>query len=130
MCKGDVFKDMQCKENSEFKNMHDVQYCFRKIIISMFLSNNEILRVSGCKANESCIYEIRVINAYHLGIKVYDCYAICNHIGKANYGHYYSYCKIKDNWYNFNDNNVSKIDDTIINSNAYCLFYIKKSKIN
>ena len=61
---------------------------------------------------------------------IYDCYAICNHIGKANYGHYYSYCKIKDNWYNFNDNNVSKIDDNIINSNAYCLFYIKKSKIN
>ena len=57
----------------------------------------------------------------------YNLTGICNHIGGTHGGHYYSYCKNKNNkWYEFNDENVSEINiDNIITKNAYCLFYKK-----
>jgi ubiquitin carboxyl-terminal hydrolase 8 len=58
---------------------------------------------------------------------LFSLYAVCNHIGSMNSGHYYSYCKHNNNWYNFDDNSVRKIDaEDIITNNAYCLFFIKK----
>ena len=43
-------------------------------------------------------------------------------------GHYWCYAKNADNqWYNFNDRNVSSIQESeLITHNAYCLFYKKK----
>ena len=39
-------------------------------------------------------------------------------------GHYYSYCKKKNNWYRFNDNKINKIDDiTEIDEDINMLFY-------
>lgn len=55
---------------------------------------------------------------------IYELYAICNHSGNVSGGHYYSYCKINNEWFNFNDSSVSKIDK-IISSNAYILFFKK-----
>lgn len=59
---------------------------------------------------------------------VYDLYAICNHVGSSNNGHYFCHIKINGNWYIFDDNNVILINDIskIITNNAYCLFYRKK----
>ena len=57
---------------------------------------------------------------------LYDLFAINNHInfGMGNCGHYYSYCKNNDIWYNYNDENVNKIDDeNILTNKAYILFY-------
>ena len=58
----------------------------------------------------------------------FELYGICNHSGGAGFGHYYSYCKFKDqSWYEFNDRSVSKISpDKLVTNNAYCLFYRKK----
>lgn len=58
----------------------------------------------------------------------FDLMGVCNHSGGAGFGHYYSYCRYKDNsWYEFNDRSVRKIDESnIVTSNAYCLFYKKK----
>ena len=49
-------------------------------------------------------------------------------MGGTNGGHYTAYVKNNNNWYSFNDANVSKINDlNIIKSqSAYCLFYRKK----
>ena len=59
---------------------------------------------------------------------IYDLFAISNHSGQMNGGHYWCYAKnIDDNWYNFNDENVSRIQPSeIITPNAYCLFYKRK----
>jgi ubiquitin C-terminal hydrolase len=57
--------------------------------------------------------------------KTYDLYAIANHAGGLNGGHYYAYCKNADgNWYKFNDSIVTRInEDQLSTPNAYCLFY-------
>ena len=56
----------------------------------------------------------------------YELYGICNHMGGSGGGHYTAYCKNNENWYKFNDNVVTKInDDNIISSSCYCVFYRK-----
>lgn len=60
----------------------------------------------------------------------FDLFGICNHSGGSGGGHYYSYCKTADSneWYNFNDTHVSKMNDEsqLITSEAYVLFYRKQ----
>ena len=64
----------------------------------------------------------------------YNLYSVINQIGTFNSGHYFTYSRnlnseTDNNWYEFNDTNVSKIaDDEIISSNAYILFYQKQTK--
>jgi ubiquitin C-terminal hydrolase len=58
---------------------------------------------------------------------VYDLYAICNHTGGLNGGHYYSYCKnLNGKWHCFNDKSVTEIDKNIVSKDAYVLFYRQK----
>ncbi len=59
---------------------------------------------------------------------MYDLFGISNHTGGTLGGHYYAYIKNNDNWYNFNDGDIEKIQDTndLISPTAYCLFYHKK----
>ena len=64
---------------------------------------------------------------------IYDLFAVANHIGGLQGGHYYAYCKnCKDNeWYEFNDSSVDKIDkNKIVTENAYVLFYKKRRNDN
>ena len=67
-------------------------------------------------------------NGYNNNKNVYELYAISNHSGQLNGGHYWCYAKnIDGNWYNFNDETISSIEESdLITSNAYCLFYKKK----
>ena len=64
---------------------------------------------------------------------IYDLYAICNHHGQIEGGHYSATIKnANGKWYNFNDTQVTEIaiNNNIISGNTpYCLFYRKK-KIN
>ena len=55
----------------------------------------------------------------------YELYAISNHIGTLNNGHYYSYIKKNNIWYNFNDDKVFILNENshIENEHAYLLFY-------
>ncbi len=58
----------------------------------------------------------------------YDLFGICNHMGGVNGGHYTAFVKnANNNWYHFNDTNVSKINKGNIQSeSAYCFFYRKQ----
>ena len=57
----------------------------------------------------------------------YDLFAVANHYGSLNFGHYTAICKntFDNKWYEFNDSMVSEINDTsrIISENAYVLYY-------
>ena len=59
----------------------------------------------------------------------YSLYGIINHTGSIDFGHYYSYIKFhkKEEWYEFNDSSVRKIENAIESfPYAYALFYVRK----
>ena len=59
---------------------------------------------------------------------IYSLYAVINHQGSMDYGHYFSYIKFQNTqeWYIFNDSSVKSIGKSIQSfPYAYALFYIK-----
>ncbi|CAD8125674.1 unnamed protein product [Paramecium sonneborni] len=62
---------------------------------------------------------------------IYDLYAVSNHFGGMGGGHYTAFAKNQKNqkWYNFDDSQVSELDeDQIISKNAYLLFYKRRTE--
>ena len=62
----------------------------------------------------------------------YKLFAIINHKGDIESGHYYSLIKLnnEEKWYEFNDSNIYKLDDNFYDfDHAYVLFYIKSNWI-
>lgn len=60
---------------------------------------------------------------------VYDLYAVSNHFGSLDGGHYTAFCKnpILGKWYNFDDSDVSGLSPSEVNTKAaYVLFYKKR----
>ena len=69
------------------------------------------------------------VEGYEKDSYKYELYGICNHSGGTLGGHYTATVKNKNNeWYLFNDTNVTKIKDFSgdNNTSGYCLFYRKK----
>lgn len=68
------------------------------------------------------------IIGYEKDTYVYDLFGVCNHNGSIIGGHYTANVKnANGKWYNFNDTQVTEINDTkVITPLAYCLFYRKK----
>ncbi|KAL4624391.1 ubiquitin carboxyl-terminal hydrolase 31 [Arapaima gigas] len=63
---------------------------------------------------------------------LYDLYAVCNHHGTMQGGHYTAYCKnsIDGQWYCFDDSDVQPIsDDDVCKHTAYILFYQRRATI-
>lgn len=73
------------------------------------------------------------VEGYNSDSYQYELYAVGNHMGNINNGHYNAYIKnYSDNeWYLYNDNNIIKINsekiEDLLKINAYCLFYKKKN---
>ena len=63
---------------------------------------------------------------------IYHLFAIIEHYGSINSGHYYSLIKIGDkDWFEFNDSKVKNIETISDESEyVYALFYIKEKYIN
>ena len=56
-------------------------------------------------------------------------YRLCgtiNHIGNINYGHYYTYIRIGDIWYQFNDSIVKKVTTMDYESSSVCVLFYEK----
>lgn len=55
----------------------------------------------------------------------YNLYAVINHYGHLDGGHYTAYCKLEDNkWYSFDDSNVTEMKESdVCATSAYMLFY-------
>lgn len=57
----------------------------------------------------------------------YDLYAVANHFGNINGGHYTAFVKRGDVWIHFDDKYTTIINETqIVSPYAYCLFYAKR----
>jgi ubiquitin carboxyl-terminal hydrolase 4/11/15 len=60
---------------------------------------------------------------------IYDLYAVSNHYGTLNFGHYTAIAKnhINGKWYDYNDSSVSEVrDDEIVSKAAYVLYYKRR----
>ncbi|XP_060679600.1 ubiquitin carboxyl-terminal hydrolase 21-like [Hemiscyllium ocellatum] len=67
---------------------------------------------------------LRQFAADKAGNPVYDLYAVCNHTGTVNGGHYTAYCRSGGRWHVYNDSRVSLIQENqVVSSEAYVLFY-------
>ena len=72
-----------------------------------------------------------VINKENKFPMVYDLFAVANHYGSLNGGHYLAYAKNQNEWYTFNDSSVSQIDESrLITNSAYVLFYRRRDLEN
>ena len=58
----------------------------------------------------------------------YDLFAVSNHYGSLNGGHYTAYAKNVDgNWYDFNDSSVSNSSPSdLVSGASYLLFYRRR----
>ena len=58
----------------------------------------------------------------------YDLYAVIQHMGTIENGHYTSMCKNLENWYKFNDSQFNLADkNDVQNEDAYILFYRRQT---
>ncbi|XP_028989370.1 ubiquitin carboxyl-terminal hydrolase 31-like [Betta splendens] len=63
---------------------------------------------------------------------LYDLYAVCNHHGTMQGGHYTAYCKnsIDGQWYCFDDSDVHPIaEDEVCKQTGYILFYQRRATV-
>ncbi|XP_036135156.1 ubiquitin carboxyl-terminal hydrolase 31 isoform X2 [Molossus molossus] len=63
---------------------------------------------------------------------IYDLYAVCNHHGTMQGGHYTAYCKnsVDGLWYCFDDSEVQQLsEDEVCTQTAYILFYQRRTAI-
>ena len=73
----------------------------------------------------------KYVSGYKPSAYKYDLYAICNHSGGVNGGHYTAFVKnASKQWIHFNDQSVTPTSEaTIVTPMAYCLFYRKKNNV-
>lgn len=74
------------------------------------------------------------LTASHTGAvssdNIYDLYAVCNHTGNMNSGHYTAFCRNHrdDQWYSYNDTQVNPISESeVVTNSAYMLFYSRRN---
>ncbi|XP_066432508.1 ubiquitin carboxyl-terminal hydrolase 31 isoform X2 [Eleutherodactylus coqui] len=63
---------------------------------------------------------------------IYDLYAVCNHHGTMQGGHYTAYCKnsVDGLWYCFDDSDVQPLaEDEVCKPTAYILFYQRRAAV-
>ncbi|TEB19403.1 cysteine proteinase [Coprinellus micaceus] len=57
----------------------------------------------------------------------YDLFAVINHEGQMDNGHYINYARFQDEWYRFDDDKVTHTSlSAVLASNAYMCFYVKR----
>jgi ubiquitin C-terminal hydrolase len=136
--------------NKEIDNLKKCKYCqkiykLRENIRLAYLPNYIIINLqrtneNNTLKNESLVqydetidfskyYDKQLINKKESYL--YNLFAVNNHSGEVDSGHYYSYIKLEkyNNFYCFNDSNVNKLNKITPNQNNYILFY-KKINVN
>ena len=127
-----------CKKLSNSYKKLDLFYVPKYLIISLkrynriYLSKN---KVQLTKKNELINFPITNLNLdnFILGPKIpknnFDLFAVSQHSGSNEGGHYASACKNLGGWYMFDDAACFKCDDDMIcTPEGYILFYKKKSE--
>jgi ubiquitin carboxyl-terminal hydrolase 2/21 len=118
----------KCDKCSSITNAHKMSEIWKApntLIICLKRFNKKGLKIN---TNVSFPLENYTLNTVNNEKNVYDLYAVCNHVGDLNGGHYFSYVKQDGNWYEINDGLIKGITNAsrVVNHYAYILFYQKK----
>ena len=127
-----------CKKLSNAYKKLDLFYVPKYLILSLKRYSRTYLskvKVQLTKINNLIEFPLENLNIdnFVLGPKVpkniYDLFAVSQHSGSNEGGHYASACKNFGNWYMFDDGAFFNCDnDLICTPEAYIIFYKKKSK--
>jgi len=140
----DCLDNFTKKEEIEFKNKEDDNNTYFKNLVFWETPKNLVIFFKrfdnkGNKKLDLINFPIKNLDlskycvGYDRENTIYDLFAVSNHSGVTEGGHYWAYTKNYDgNWYKYNDKIVTlKNEEDIVTINAYCLFYKKrKSRIN
>ena len=99
----------------------------------LFFSFQRIDRIS--KSNNKLIVKYDIINLneyYDINISEinnkYHLIGLIYHLGTLENGHYKCDIKLDNQWFNFNDNYISKINNIDMNSDKVCVLVYKRFK--
>ena len=125
----------KCKKILNHKKDLNIVRPPKILILSLQRINYQYKVKNECLVKIPEILDIKEFIDFDFGYdnnSIYELYSIINHVGKIDFGHYYSYIKLYDDnlWYEFDDSNVKLIGSELIDyDKAYILFYINKNSI-
>eukprot|EP00347_Sterkiella_histriomuscorum_P008234 403345866 len=123
-----ALKKMELYRAPEFLIIHLKRFSHQR---ASFFSSRKIQElidfpVEGLDLRNYCLQSSSNKEQY-----IYDLYAVSNHYGSLNGGHYTAFAQnpINKRWYEFDDSDVSRIDSSKIATKAsYVLFYRRRQK--
>ncbi|XP_065142757.1 ubiquitin carboxyl-terminal hydrolase 21 [Paramisgurnus dabryanus] len=121
----------RCNRHTESTKRLTIQRFPRILVIH--LNRFTMSRYSVCKSSVSVSFPLTGLDLgpfgpVDCGPVLYDLYAVCNHSGTVNMGHYTAVCREEEGWCCYNDSCVTAIQEKKLQSNqAYILFYELKS---
>ena len=125
----------KCKKILNHKKDLNIVRPPKILILSLQRINYQLKVKNECLVKIPEMLDIKEFIDFDFGYgnnSVYELYSIINHVGKIDFGHYYSYIKLYDDnlWYEFDDSNVNLIGKELTDfDKAYILFYINKISI-
>ena len=128
---GEKFKwDSKCEKCLKKNLYHSKKILFAKLPKILVFSIQRYNYLSFGKSNKSVEFydEIDLKNFIDNDLEnnnntKYKLFGISNHSGTLNFGHYYSYTKVNNCWFEFNDAFVSSKNISYNSTNVYALFY-------
>ena len=128
---GEKFKwDSKCEKCLKKNLFHSKKILFSKLPKILVFSIQRYNYLSFGKSNKSVEFydEIDLKNFIDNDLEInnntkYKLFGISNHSGTLNFGHYYSYTKVNNCWFEFNDSFVSSKNISYNSTNVYALFY-------
>ncbi|XP_010863787.1 ubiquitin carboxyl-terminal hydrolase 21 isoform X2 [Esox lucius] len=122
----------RCNRRTESTKRLTIQR-FPQVIV-MHLNRFALSRYAVCKSSVCVSFPLAGLDMgsygpVDCGPVLYDLYAVCNHSGTVNMGHYTAFCLDDDGsgWYCYNDSTVTPVSENQLQSSqAYVLFYQRR----
>ena len=133
LSKGNEYKCKKCGKKTNGNKKLDIWWLPNNLLITLKRFDDHFRKIENiieCPINNldltSMCKGLEFIDIYsnnHNGSFVFDLYAMINHVGSLNHGHYTATIKFNNEWYHMNDAFTTKLKGTPNTDNAYILFY-------